>query len=155
MKSFSSSSFASENAVALEFAADAVKENPYALFTDFQWFLLTGRDTVFFTAFSKSRIDAAMLQDLVAKMVSLAPQLTHGFKGAQPGYPFPQRILEEITSVEEVDSFECYPDKWLSSSQDVFDHPDPRRPNRAMTPSWKSFGGSAPSSRGPRPSASS
>ena len=124
MKSFSSSSFASENAVALEFAADAVKENPYALFTDFQWFLLTGRDTVFFTAFSKSRFDDGMLQDLVAKMVSLAPQLTHGFKGAKPGYPFPQRILEEITSVEEVDSFEGYPDKWLSASQDVFDHPD-------------------------------
>ena len=124
MKSFSSSSFASENAVALEFAADAVKDNPYALFTDFQWFLLTGRDTVFFTAFSKSRFDDTMLQDLVAKMVSLAPQLTHGFKGAKPGYPFPQRILEEITSVEEVDSFEGYPDKWLSASQDVFEHPD-------------------------------
>jgi hypothetical protein len=124
MKSFSQSSFATENAVALEFAADAVKDNPYALFTDFQWFLLTGRDTVFFTAFSKSRFDDRMLQDLVAKMVSLAPQLTHGFKGAKPGYPFPQRILEEITSVEEVDSFEGYPDKWLSASQDVFEHPD-------------------------------
>ncbi len=67
MKSFSSSSFASENAVALEFAADAVKDNPYALFTDFQWFLLTGRDTVFFTAFSKTSFDKAMLQDLVAQ----------------------------------------------------------------------------------------
>lgn len=124
MKSFSSSSFASDNAVALEFAADAVKDNPYALFTDFQWFLLTGRDTVFFTAFSKSRFDDTMLQDLVAKMVSLAPQLTHGFQGAKPGYPFPQRILEEITSVEEVDSFEGYPDRWLSNSQDVFTRPD-------------------------------
>jgi hypothetical protein len=124
MKSFSQSSFATENAVALEYAADAVKDNPYALFTDFQWFLLTGRDTVFFTAFSKSRFDDRMLQDLVAKMVSLAPQLTHGFKGAKPGYPFPQRILEEITSVEEVDSFEGYPDKWLSASQDVFEHPE-------------------------------
>src|SRR5690349_9231515 len=124
MKSFSQSSFATENAVALEFAADAVKDNPYALFTDFQWFLLTGRDTVFFTAFSKSRFDETMLRDLVAKMVSLAPQLTHGFKGAKPGYPFPQRILEEITSVEEVDSFEGYPDKWLSASQDVFTHPE-------------------------------
>lgn len=124
MKSFSSSSFASENSVALEYAAAAVKDNPYALFTDFQWFLLAGRDTVFFTAFSKSKFDGAMLQDLVAKMVSLAPQLTHGFKGANPGYPFPQRILEEITSVEEVDSFDGYPDKWLSSSQDVFERPD-------------------------------
>jgi hypothetical protein len=124
MKSFSQSSFATENAVALEYAADAVKDNPYALFTDFQWFLLTGRDTVFFTAFSTTRFDDTMLQDLVAKMVSLAPQLTHGFKGAKPGYPFPQRILEEITTVEEVESFEGYPDKWLSASQDVFERRD-------------------------------
>ena len=47
MKSFSSSSFASENAIALELAAGAVKDDPYALFTNFQWFLLAGRDTVF------------------------------------------------------------------------------------------------------------
>jgi hypothetical protein len=124
MKSFSASSFTSENAVALESAAEAVRDNPYALFTDFQWFLLAGRDTVFFTAFSRSRFDHSALQDLVARMVALAPQLTHGFKGARPGYPFPQRILEAITSVEEVDSFDGYPDKWLSSSQDVFTHPD-------------------------------
>jgi len=124
MKSFSSSSFASDHVVALDLAAEAVRDNPYALFTDFQWFLLKGRDTVFFTAFSKTRFDDGMLQDVVAKMVSLAPQLTHGFKGAKPGYPFPQRILEEITSVEELDSFEGYPDKWLSASQDLFEHPE-------------------------------
>ena len=57
-------------------------------------------------------------------MVALAPQLTHGFVGARPGHPFPQHILDAITSVEEVDSFDGYPDKWLSSSQDVFDHPE-------------------------------
>ena len=51
MKSFSSSSFASDNAVALDLAAEAVRADPYALFTNFQWFLLAGRDTVFFTAF--------------------------------------------------------------------------------------------------------
>jgi len=51
-------------------------------------------------------------------------ELTHGFVGARPGYPFPLHILEAITSVEEVDSFEGYPDKWLSSSQDVFQQPD-------------------------------
>jgi hypothetical protein len=124
MKSFSASSFASDNAVALEFAAEAVKDNPYALFTDFQWFLLAGRDTVFFTAFSKSRFDKEMVESMVEQMVVLAPQLTHGFKGARPGHRFPAHILHEITSVEEVDSLEGYPDKWLSSSQDVFDHPD-------------------------------
>ncbi len=57
MKSFSSSSFASEHAVALDLAAAAVKDDPYALFTNFQWFLLAGRDTVFFTAFSRARFD--------------------------------------------------------------------------------------------------
>ena len=124
MKSFSASSFASDHAVALELAAEAVRKDPYALFTDFQWFLLEGRDTVFFTAFSKTKFDNDFLQGLVAQMVGLAPQLTHGFKGAVPGMPFPQHLLEAITSVEEVDSFDGYPDKWLSHSQDVFNHPD-------------------------------
>ena len=124
MKSFSSSSFASDHAVALDLAAQAVRKDPYALFTDFQWFLLEGRDTVFFTAFSKAKFEPEMLQGLVAQMVALAPQLTHGFKGATPGQAFPQHLLEAITSVEEVDSLNGYPDKWLSHSQDVFDHPD-------------------------------
>jgi hypothetical protein len=56
--------------------------------------------------------------------VALAPQLTHGFVGARPGHPFPQHILDAITSVEEVESFEGYPDKWLSISADVFDRKD-------------------------------
>jgi hypothetical protein len=124
MKSFSASSFASDNAVALDLAAAAVRKNPHALFTDFQWFLLEGKDTIFFTAFSKSRFDKASIENLTAQMVTLAPQLTHGFIGARPGHPFPQHILDAITSVDEVDSFEGYPDKWLSSSQDVFDQPE-------------------------------
>ena len=124
MKSFSSSSFASEHAVALDLAAEAVRDNPHALFTDFQWFLLEGKDTIFFTAFSRSRFDKAAIENLTAQMVALAPQLTHGFLGAKPGYPFPQHILDAITSVEEIDSFEGYPDKWLGNSQDVFDRPE-------------------------------
>jgi hypothetical protein len=122
MKSFSSSSFASDEAVSLDLAAQAVRDNPQALFTDFQWFLFEGKDTVFFTAFSRRRFDAEMLQNLVAQMVGLAPQLTHGFVGARPGQPFPKHILDAITSVEEVDSFAGYPDKWLSRSADVFEH---------------------------------
>jgi hypothetical protein len=124
MKSFSSSSFASDHAVALDLAAEAVRDNPHALFTDFQWFLLEGKDTVFFTAFSRSRFDEASIANMTAQMVALAPQLTHGFVGARPGHPFPQHVLDAITSVEEVDSFEGYPDKWLSNSQDVFLHPE-------------------------------
>jgi hypothetical protein len=124
MKSFSSSSFASGQAEALDLAFAAVQRDPQALFTDFQWFLFAGKDTIFFTAFSKSPFDKEMLKDLVAKVVSLAPQLTHGFVGARPGQPLTETQLDAITSIETVDSFDGYPDKWLSRSADIFDHPD-------------------------------
>src|SRR5690606_7187783 len=51
-------------------------------------------------------------------------QLTHGVVGARPGEPFPKHILDAITDVEVVDSFEGYPDKWLSKSVDIFDRDD-------------------------------
>jgi len=124
LKSFSSSSFAGQHAEALDLAQAAVSQNPQALFTDFQWFLYQGRDTVFFTAFSTTSFDREGLGNLVAEMVALAPQLTHGFTGARPGHPFPKHVLDAITSVELVDDFEGYPDKWLGKSQDILDQDD-------------------------------
>jgi hypothetical protein len=124
VKSFSSTSFANAPAEVLESALAAVRDNPQALFTDFQWFLFEGRDTVFYTAFSKLALDKEGLTNLVATMVTLAPQLTHGFIGARPGQPFPKHILDAITSVEEVDEFDGYPDKWLSKSPDIYERKD-------------------------------
>ncbi len=124
MKSFSSSSFASSHTEVLDLAFAAVQKDPQALFTDFQWFLFTGKDTIFFTAFSKSPFDRDMLKSLASQVVALAPQLTHGFAGARPGHPFTDSQLEAITSVELVDDFDGYPDKWLGKSADIFDHPD-------------------------------
>lgn len=124
MKSFSSSSFAGQHAEVLELAQAAVSRDPHALFTDFQWFLLAGQDTVFFTAFSTLSFDQDGLGNLVAEMVALAPQLTHGFIGARPGQPFPKHVLDAITSVEFVDDFEGFPDKWLGKSTDIFAHED-------------------------------
>ena len=124
MKSFSSTSFANAPAEVLESVLSAVRENPQALFTDFQWFLYEGKDTVFYTAFSKLAMTKENLVNTVAGMVALAPQLTHGYVGARPGQPFPQHILDAITSVEEVDEFDGYPDKWLSKSVDIFERKD-------------------------------
>jgi hypothetical protein len=124
VKSFSSSSFAGQHTEAMALAHAAVMQHPQALFTDFQWYLYTGRDTVFFTAFSTFRYDQDLLANMVAEMVALAPQLTHGFVGAQPGQPFPKHMLDAITSVEVVDELDGYPDKWLSKSSDIFDRPD-------------------------------
>lgn len=124
VKSFSSSSFVGQHADAMALAHAAVSRHPQALFTDFQWFLYEGRDTVFFTAFSTQSYDKDGLGNMVAEMVALAPQLTHGFVGAQPGQPFPKRLLDAITSVEMVDEFDGYPDKWLSKSTDIFARDD-------------------------------
>ena len=124
MKSFSSSSFAGQQTEALDLAHAAVSRDPRALFTNFQWFLYEGRDTVFFTAFSTLSYDKDGLTNLVAEMVALAPQLTHGYVGARPGHPFPKQVLDAITSLEVVDELDDYPDKWLSKSTDIFEHDD-------------------------------
>ena len=124
MKSFSSTSFANDHTQALEVALAAVNKHPQALFSDFQWFLYEGRDTVFFTAASTQSFDQDAMGNLVAEMVALAPQLTHGFVGARPGQPFPKHMLDAITSVEYVDELDGYPDKWLSTSADLFDRDD-------------------------------
>lgn len=124
MKSFSSSSFAGENTDALALAQAAVSKDPQALFTNFQWFLYEAKDTVFFTAFSKLSYDKDGLGNLVAEMVTLAPQLTHGFQGAQPGQPFAKHLLDAITQIEFVDELDGYPDRWISKSTDIFDRKD-------------------------------
>ncbi|MGN6487346.1 MAG: hypothetical protein ACTHLT_05950 [Devosia sp.] len=124
MKSFSSLSFASDHTESLDLAFAAVQKDPQALFTDFQWFLYQGKDTIFFTAFSREGFDKERLKELVRRVVALAPQLTHGFAGARPGHPFTEAQLDAITSVEEVEEFDGFPDKWLGKSEDIFDIPD-------------------------------
>jgi hypothetical protein len=124
VKSFSSTSFASDHAESLARAQAAVNADPQALFTDFQWFLFKGRDTVFYTAFSRQSFDKESVGNLVAEMVTLAPQLTHGFAGARPGQPFPKHVLDAITHVEDVDSFDGFPDKWIGKSHDILEHKD-------------------------------
>ncbi|MCF6301611.1 MAG: hypothetical protein L3J13_00120 [Devosiaceae bacterium] len=120
MKSFSTTSFPTDHSDVLNKALMAVRKNPQALFTNFQWFLYQAKNTVYFTAFSKDSFDKEKLCDTVAQMAALAPQLTHGFIGALPGQPFPKNVLEAITSIEEVDNFDGYPDKWLDDGQDLY-----------------------------------
>ncbi|HEY0918907.1 hypothetical protein [Devosia sp.] len=124
MRNFSPSSFNNHHEDMVARARAAVAGDPQALFTDFQWFLFTGRDTIFFTAFSAHRFDKAQLKGFVAQMVELAPQLTLGFAGARPGEALTDAQIEAVTSAEDVDSLEGYPERWLSESADIFAHPD-------------------------------
>ncbi|GHA14526.1 hypothetical protein GCM10007989_06530 [Devosia pacifica] len=121
MKSFTARSF---ETVGPELSADmraAVADDPLALFTDFQWYLHQGRDTVFFTAFAGRTFSKEDTATLVADMVARAPQLSHGFKGATPGRPLTAEQINAITSVETIDDLEGYPDKWIGNSRDLFD----------------------------------
>ena len=124
MKTVSPVGVASEQALFLEAAQAAVDRHPQALFSDFQWFLFEARDAVYFTAFSKLQFDKDSIGNIVAEMVALAPQLTHGFVGARPGQPFPKHLLDAITDVQMVDNFDGYPDKWLSQSPNIFARTD-------------------------------
>jgi hypothetical protein len=124
MKTVSAAGVASEQAQLLLAAQDAVDRHPQALFSDFQWFLFEARDAVYFTAFSQIAFTADTVQNVVAEMVALAPQLTHGFVGAKPGQPFPKHLLDAITDVQMVDDFDGYPDKGLSHSADIFERED-------------------------------
>jgi len=124
MKTVSPVGAASEQATLLLQAQAAVDRHPQALFSDFQWFLFEARDAVYFTAFSELSLDKDSLGNIVAEMVSRAPQLTHGFVGARPGQPFPKHMLDAITEVTLVDDFEGYPDKWIGKSQDIFERKD-------------------------------
>jgi len=123
MKSFSAQGFAGE-AGATDWVHHAIARDPQALFSDFQWFLYGSRNTVYFTAFSSDAVTEDGLTNMVAEMVSLAPQLTHGYAGARPGEPFAQHVLDAITSLETVDSFDGYPDAWLEPGQEVFAQKD-------------------------------
>ena len=119
MKSFSSNNIAGEHAKALELSL-ASDKSPQALFSDFQWFLFEAKDTVFFTAYSRLTLDRKELARIVSEMVTLAPQLSHGFVGALPGQQFPRHLVDAIIDSREVDDFEGYPDRWLSRSEDIF-----------------------------------
>lgn len=124
MKGFSATSFAADTGEMQARAMAAIKKNPQALFTDFQWFLYKSRNTVYFTAYSEKQFNREELLELAGNMVTLAPQLTHGFVGAKPGQPLAKHVLEAVTSLDEVDDFDGYPDKWLEPGLEVFDHKD-------------------------------
>lgn len=126
MKNFSNSTAAAAAADAQVWAraAAVAARDPHALFSDFQWFLFKAKDTVFFTAFADAPYTRERLLEVVAHMVGLAPQLTVGFVGSRPGQPIPQAMINEIVSLTEVDSFEGFPDRWMSNSQDLFERDD-------------------------------
>ncbi|HUV31967.1 MAG TPA: hypothetical protein VMW31_00220, partial [Devosiaceae bacterium] len=113
-----------EAAAAAAPRASAALCDPLSGFTNFQWFVFRARNTVFYSAYSAHRYDAETLAALVGHIVSLAPQLTHGFIGARPGEPLPAHLVDAVTSIAQVDGFEDFPEAALTPGLDIYDRPD-------------------------------
>ncbi len=102
-------------------AAAETLRDPLAEFTNFQWFVYQARNTVFYFSYSAERFDEEALSRLVTRIVSLAPQLTHGFVGARPGEALPQAMIDAITWIREVEDFDAFPEAMLRPGLDIYE----------------------------------
>jgi hypothetical protein len=46
-----------------------------------------------------------------------------GYRGARPGVSISDEQLDAVTSLEQTDSFDAYPQAWLQSGEEVYDTP--------------------------------
>ena len=97
--------------------------DPTASFSNIQWFLYSCRNTIFYSAFQSLPFDHARMMATARHFVALAPQLKTGFAGARPDEDLTEAQWAEVTSLEEVDSLDAYPQKWLESGEEVYDTP--------------------------------
>jgi len=98
-------------------------ERTLASFTDNQWYCYQARQTVFFTAFSREVATLDDLKQMAANLCDLAPQLSDCFAGGQAGAEMSQEVLAEITSIEQVETLENYPENWNMAGDEIFDNP--------------------------------
>jgi len=98
-------------------------ERALATFTDNQWYCYQARQTVFFTAFSQEATSLADLKKMAANLCDLAPQLSDCFTGVSDGAVMSEEVLAEITSLEQVETLENYPENWDMAGNEIFDNP--------------------------------
>ncbi|VAW17405.1 hypothetical protein MNBD_ALPHA12-917 [hydrothermal vent metagenome] len=99
-------------------------ETTLATFTDNQWYCYQARQTVFFTAFSQEPVGMNDLKQMAANLCNLAPQLSDCFSPAGATREMSQEVLAEITSLEQVETLENYPENWNMAGTEIFDNPD-------------------------------
>lgn len=96
-------------------------------FTNFQWYLTAGRNTVYFAAFSPVRITEEAFLVFVGQLLSLAPQLNlRSDERHQVHIDMSPVPAEAVGMYRMVESLDEYPDKVAGPNSDLFD--DPERP---------------------------
>lgn len=114
-----------ENIFADDIGIKKPKEEPIkgdflSAYTNNQWYCFQAKQAVFFSAFSSETTDKKSLIKMAVNLIRLAPQLGSGFDGAIAGEPLSDKILDQITSISQVEEFENYPQKWDVSGNDIF-----------------------------------
>lgn len=93
-------------------------------FTNFQWYLTAARNSVYFAAFSRSRISRDEFRDFVGQLLTLAPQLNwRNDDRGQRHIDLSPVASNDVGSYHEVESFDGFPDRVLGPNTDVFADP--------------------------------
>ena len=82
------------------------------------------RQTVFFSAFSRTPVTRESLEKLTRNITRLAPDLLHGFEGGRSGQPLTGPVLSRIISLQQVEDLSAYPDSWSMVGDDMFEARD-------------------------------
>lgn len=98
--------------------------DPTAHFTDLQWYLFHQRNIVYFAAFSTRDCNAPAVLTLARRLVGMLPHLGEAYRGAKPGTPPGDEVLQRIARVETVDGFAGFPDCWLDDGMAALGDPD-------------------------------
>ncbi|MDP1731001.1 MAG: hypothetical protein Q8L54_07460 [Devosia sp.] len=97
--------------------------DPTAHFTDLRWYLFHQRNVVYFAAFSTRDHDRPAALALARRVVRLLPHLGEGHRGAAPGRPPGDDLLERLIGIETIDGFAGLPDRWIGDGMAALSDP--------------------------------
>ena len=114
---------AEPTAIAAALADAGPEADPFARFTDHQWYCHQARQTVYFAACSAEALDREALTVLAADIARNIPELGALYT-ALNGRALTREALEDVVSSQEVDDLDVYPDAWDMSGKDIFTRND-------------------------------
>ncbi len=105
-------------------AVERQKHSRFRPFTNFQWYLTAGRNSVYFAAFSPERISPEAFRVFVGQLLELAPQLNLASDDRRQVHIDLSPVdPNDVGGYREIDSFDGFPDAVIGPNTDVFDEP--------------------------------
>ncbi len=92
--------------------------------SNMQWYMYHQRNIAFFGAFSSRTLTSKDLVTTTNRLVQLAPQLMLGFESVAADDRSIEQLFASISHLEQVESLEDFPDRWINQSCDINDRPE-------------------------------